>query len=83
MTTGKIIALTGRTFVGKVMSLLFNMLNTGKHWSGLPFPSPWDSSPRDGLLDWQADSSPLSHQGSLVRMFLSVMCGRENLMYLK
>ena len=27
MTTGKIIALTRRTFVGKVMSLLFNMLN--------------------------------------------------------
>ena len=28
MTTGKIIALTRRTFVGKVMSLLFNMLST-------------------------------------------------------
>ena len=27
MTTGKTIALTGRIFVGKVMSLLFNMLN--------------------------------------------------------
>ena len=27
MTTGKIIALTIRTFVGKVMSLLFNMLS--------------------------------------------------------
>ena len=27
MTTGKIIALTSRTFVGKVMSLLFNMLS--------------------------------------------------------
>ena len=26
MTTGKTIALTGRTFVGKVMSLIFNML---------------------------------------------------------
>ena len=26
MTTGKIIALTRQTFVGKVMSLLFNML---------------------------------------------------------
>ena len=26
-TTGKIIALTGRTFVGKVLSLLFNMLS--------------------------------------------------------
>ena len=28
MTTGKTIALTGWTFVGKVMSLLFNMLST-------------------------------------------------------
>ena len=27
MTTGKNIALTGRTFVGKVMSLLYNMLS--------------------------------------------------------
>ena len=27
MTTGKIIALTGRPFVGKVMSLLLNMLS--------------------------------------------------------
>ena len=27
MTTGKTIALTGRTFVGKVMSLLFNLLS--------------------------------------------------------
>ena len=27
MTTGKIIALTGQTFVGKVMSLLLNMLS--------------------------------------------------------
>ena len=27
MTTGKIVALTTRTFVGKVMSLLFNMLS--------------------------------------------------------
>ena len=27
MTTGKTIALTGQTFVGKVMSLLFNILS--------------------------------------------------------
>ena len=30
-TTGKSIALTRRTFVGKVMSLLFNMLSRSKH----------------------------------------------------
>ena len=34
MTTGKTIALTRRTFVGKVMSLLFNMLS---RWSYLSF----------------------------------------------
>ena len=28
MTTGKTIALTGQTFVGKLMSLLFNMLSS-------------------------------------------------------
>ena len=27
MTTGKTIALTGQTFIGKIMSLLFNMLS--------------------------------------------------------
>ena len=33
MTTGKTIALTRRTFVGKVMSLLFNMLSrAGRDW---------------------------------------------------
>ena len=31
MTTGKAIALARRTFVGKVMSLLFNMLSRSKH----------------------------------------------------
>ena len=36
MTTGKTIALTRRTFVGKVMSLLFNML------SRLDFPGGSD-----------------------------------------
>uniref|UniRef100_A0AC11DW04 Uncharacterized protein n=1 Tax=Ovis aries TaxID=9940 RepID=A0AC11DW04_SHEEP len=39
MTTGKTIALIKWTFVGKVMSLLFNMLS-----SGLPFPSPMHES---------------------------------------
>ena len=32
MTTGKTIALTRWTFVGKVMSLLFNMLSSGHVW---------------------------------------------------
>ena len=34
MTTGKTIALTRQTFVGKVMSLLFNMLSTGREMVG-------------------------------------------------
>ena len=55
MTTGKTIALTKRTFVGKVMTLLFNMLSRlvisltpfwgqgrQEYWHGLPFPSPGD-----------------------------------------
>ena len=50
MTTGKTIALARRTFIGKVMSLLFNMLSrmviaflpSGKHLiiSWLQSPSP-------------------------------------------
>ena len=58
MTTGKTIPLTRWTFVGKVISLLFNMLSRlvlsfcifilfmgfskQEYWSGLPFPSPVD-----------------------------------------
>ena len=38
MTTGKTIALTRRTYVGKVMSLLFNMLSSHHFpWSSLSF----------------------------------------------
>ena len=40
MTTGKTIALTRRTFVGKVMSLLFNMLSRLGH----NFPSKEQAS---------------------------------------
>ena len=40
-TTGKTIALTRRTFVGKVMSLLFNMLSRSaiKWWDQMPWSS--------------------------------------------
>ena len=50
MTTGKIIALTKQTFVGKVMSLLFNMLSKKTdcstdpqwvHYIGAPQSAPW------------------------------------------
>ena len=53
MTTGKTIALTRRTFVGKLMSLLFNMLSTfviaflsrSKH-----LPISWLQSPSAVIL---------------------------------
>ena len=51
MTTGKNIALTGQTFVGKVMSLIFNMLSTlvgegnGPHFSTLAWKIPWTEEP--------------------------------------
>ena len=39
-----------------------------EYWSGLPFPSP-GNFPNPGIEpespDWQVDSLPLSHQGSL------------------
>ena len=52
MTTGKIIALTRRTFVDKVMSLLFNMLSRlviplqySTHSSVPAWSSPWTEEP--------------------------------------
>ena len=47
MTTGKTIALTGRTFVGKVMSLLFNTLEKemATHSSTLAWEIPWPEEP--------------------------------------
>ena len=44
MSTGKTIALTRRTFVGKVMSLLFNMLSA----AAAKLHSPTLCNPRDG-----------------------------------
>ena len=46
MTTGKIIALTRRTFVDKVMSLLFNMLSAAKSPQSCPtLCDPIDGNP--------------------------------------
>ena len=46
MTTGKTIALTRWTFVGKVMSLLFNMLSAAKSLQSCPtLCDPIDGSP--------------------------------------
>jgi len=43
MTTGKTIALTIRTFVGKIMSLLFNMLSRRRQWHPTPVLLPGKS----------------------------------------
>ena len=42
MTTGKTIALTKWTFIGKVMSLLFNMLGKGVHQGYILSPCLFD-----------------------------------------
>ena len=42
-TTGKTIALTRQTFVGKVTSLLFNMLSRRRQWHPTPVPLPGKS----------------------------------------
>ena len=57
MTTGKTMALTKQTFVGKVMSLLFNMLSR-LFIAFLP-RSKRDRTHLSCLLRWQADSLPL------------------------
>ena len=56
MTTGKTIALTRRTFVGKVMSLLFNMLSRlviGES-NGTPLQYSCLENPMDGGAWWAA-----------------------------
>ena len=62
MTTGKTIALTRWTFVGKVMSLLFNMLTERLHFhfslscigegNGNPLQCSCLENPRDGRAWW-------------------------------
>ena len=50
MTTGKTIALTRWTFVGKVMSLLFNMLPRRRQWHPTPVLLPGKSHGRRSLV---------------------------------
>ena len=56
MTTGKTIALTRRTLVGKVTSLLFNMLSTSVigEGNGTPLQCSCLENPRDGGAWWAA-----------------------------
>ena len=56
MTTGKTIALTKRTFVGKVMSLLFNMLSrlVIGEGNGTPLQYSCLENPMDGGAWWAA-----------------------------
>ena len=56
MTTGKTIALTKRTFAGKVMSLLFNMLSSlvvTFHARSKCLPISWPQSPSAVILEPQ------------------------------
>ena len=61
MTTGKTIALTRQTFVGKT-KVGHNFL---EYQSGLPFPSPGDF-PEPAILPCRQTLYPLSHQGSFI-----------------
>ena len=56
MTTGKTIALTRQTFVGKVMSLLFNMLSrlVIGEGNGTPLQYSCLENPMDGRAWWAA-----------------------------
>ena len=65
MTTGKTIALTRQTFVGKVMPLLFNALSRfvmekamAPHSSTLAWKIPWTEEP--GRL-WSMGSQTVGH----------------------
>ena len=50
MTTGKTIALSRWTFVGKVMCLLFNMLSRRRKWQPTPVFLPGESQGRGSLV---------------------------------
>jgi len=52
MTTGKTTALTRWTFVGKLMSLLFNMLSRRRKWQSTPALLPEKSHGRRSLIDY-------------------------------
>ena len=56
MTTEKTIALTRQTFVGKVMSLLFNMLSrlVIREGNGTPLQYSCLENPMDGGAWWAA-----------------------------
>ena len=63
MTTGKTIALTRQTFVGEVMSLLFNMLSRWfwrRQWQPTPVLLPGKSHGQRGLADYRTQGSTQS-----------------------
>ena len=86
MTTGKTIALTRQTFVGKVMSLLFNMLSKlavtflprSKRLliSWLQSPSAVILEPRKIKSDTVSTVSPsICHEVMYVHLFLCMLIG--------
>ena len=82
MTTGKTIALTRQTFIGKVMSLLFNMLsrlvvaflprNKRLLISWLQSPSTWILEPKK--VKYVTVSPSICHE---VHLFLTVLGSRS------
>ena len=50
VTTGKTIALTRWTFVGKVMSLIFNMLSRRRKWQPIPVFLPGEAQGQESLV---------------------------------
>ena len=90
MTTGKIIALTRRTFVGKVMSLLFNMLSRlviaflprSKHllssWLQSPSAVIWEHPPKIKSVAASNVSPSICHEvmglGAMIFVFQILSC---------
>ena len=66
MTTGKIIALTRQTFVGKVMSLLFNMLSR--------FVIAFLLRNKHLLISWLQSPSAVIFLGTIKKTFWAISC---------
>ena len=82
MTTGKTIALTRRIFVGKVMSLLFNMLST-LVTTFLPRSNHPDFTTAVTVLsDFGGQVEEICHYFHFFPFYLSCSKGAEELMLL-
>ena len=88
MTTGKTIALTRRTFVSKVMSLLFNMLSRlvwRRKWQPTPVILPGEfheQSSLAGYNPWGCKESGMTEQLSLTRLVITFLPRSKRLLIL-